>query len=556
MFDRHTEGRKSSLSVFVPKAPSGRPFDKFFKMSPPSFRPSTAPPGAVRDSRQPATRPRSQSADPICDWNPAVNGDEPAPPVVVSHWVDLKFANYGPLPAVTASNFASLAIQKCDQCSIRCNFAYETADTEAKAIKTADLTDLVHIFDSPANGKQCPSKVYFAIARMILANITRRLPGADLKTLGPDDTQTIADPEWVHLSLVYQLLIRLHTTTPTFIGFSRAFVASIIPQLLSPDERERSQIIQFLQSYIDAHDREVLTILDSLGHLVSASKNSPLFPCLVGATLALIPIICRFSKAKARFHSKLVSGLIWAFFTSPFLSICQQPLISFIQSNLITPREHLLIVEVILKCWPVMLPHKQASFLKFLGLLLVSVEPKLSHARSAKLFRLIGDAAASPSAPVATAALNLLIDSGLDAFVADHSRLIFPILYPIFTETSNTHWSFEVRDSAKRALSFLSRMDPQMFREVARKDSDMEAPASCVKSWSAVCRQAADNDPGFNVRVKLAEILKQFAQAKVLLPPPAQPALIPGRRGSRQIARPDVSVEHQRRFSIGGFPRN
>jgi hypothetical protein len=554
MFDRHAEDRQSSLSLFVPKALSGRPFDKFFKMSPASRRPTTTPPAVLRESRPSASR-RSQSEDPICDWNPIIDADEPPPPPVESHWVDLTFTNFGPLPASNAPNFASMAIQKCGQCSFRCNFAFESADREAKEIKAADLADLLHVFDSPANGKQCSSTVYFAITRMILANITRKLPGADLKAVCLEDIQTIADPEWAHLSLVYQLLNRLHMTAPTFIGFSRGFVAAVMPELLSPDDRERSQVIQFLQCYIETHDREVITILDSLGHLVSTSRTSPLFPCLVGSVINLVPIICRFGRAKTRYHAKIVTIFIWSFFTSPSLSVFQQPLITFIQSNLVGPREHILIVEVIVKCWPVMLPQKQVSFLKFLGLLIASVEPKLSHTRSSKLFRLIGEAATSPSASVAQAALTLLNESGLDAFVADHSRLIFPILFPAFVESSISHWSFDVRDSAKRGLSFLSRMDPQMFREVSRKDSDGPQAPSYVKSWTTICRQAAERDQTLNMRGKLSEILKTFAQAKVLLDPPTQPVLVPTRRGSRQIARPDVVTEQHRRFSIGGFPR-
>jgi hypothetical protein len=218
------------------------------------------------------------------------------------------------------------------------------------------------------------------------------------------------------------------------------------------------------------------------------------------------------------------------------------------QSNLIGPREHFLIVDIILKCWPSMSPGKQVAFIKFLTLFIPTVEPKLSHARSTNLIKLIAESGSSPSAAVAQATVVMLVDSGLDAYIADHSRTFYPILYPVFMDASQTHWSNEVRDSAKRVLAFFSRIDPQTFREVSRSESGNGPKAvSLAKTWTTVCKMAGDRDRTLNIRGKLSEILRAFAMGKILTAPlpPAAP-----RKGSTEIIKPEPLAERARRLTL------
>jgi hypothetical protein len=218
------------------------------------------------------------------------------------------------------------------------------------------------------------------------------------------------------------------------------------------------------------------------------------------------------------------------------------------QSTLIGAREHFLIVEILIKCWPSLSPLKQASFFKFLTFLISSVEPKLSHARSARLIKIIADGAISPNASVASAAISLLMDNGIDAFVADHSRTLFPVLYPAFAEASQAHWMAEVREAAKRALSFFSRMDPQMYREVSRSEPETdEKPGAKAKAWSAICKQAGERDRTINTRGKVSEILRAFAMSKTApASAPAGPIVgMLGRKSARDPSKSDPAAELQ-----------
>jgi hypothetical protein len=546
--ERYTDGRKSLLSVFVPKTTNSRPFDKYFRLNSPAFRLKSS--SSTGDGLLLSARPVSFSGEPICDWNPIVDSASRAP--TPTNWVDRKFISFGPLPPVGSDAFVNIALKKCEQCSIRCNFASDALDREAKEIKTIDLTDLLRFFDSSQNARLCPSEVCSAICKMALANVCRQcLPI-------PEDCQPTCDPEWVHFGVIYQLLNRLQSLASGFHGITTSLLNCLLNQLLSPDDRERIQICQFTQNFLDLHDKDTPIVLDSIFNLTISSMCSPNFPCLVGSVLTLLPAVCRFTRPKTKWHAKVVGTFLWSVFTANSLPAYQSHLMTFMQSNLIGPREHFLMVDIMIRCWPSLSPLKQVAFLRFLGLLISSVEPKLPHARSAKLIKLIADGATSPSASVAQAALGLLIESGLDAFVSDHSRTLFPVLYPAFAEVAQSHWLGDVRESAKRALSFFSRMDPQMFREVARGEAAPDAvkPGSSAKVWTAICKQAGENDRTLNTRGKYSEILRTFAIAHVLPVTAVQPlGMVPGRRGSRDLHRVETPIEFGRRFSVGGYRR-
>jgi hypothetical protein len=541
--DRYADGRKSLLSIFVPKTANTRPFDKYFRLNQTTFRLKSS--HSTGDGLLLSARPDTSSGNPICDWNPIADSPSRAP--TPAFWVDRKFVNFGPLPPVTSDAFTTIALKKCAQCSIRCNFTSEALDREAKEIKTVDLLDLLRFFDSSQNARLCHPDLYAGICKMALANLYRQCPGLE------DDAQSTCDPEWVHFNIIYQLLNRIQSLYSSFVGFTISVVNSLLNQLLSGDDRERIQICQFTQSYLDSHDKDASIVLDSIFNLTISSQTHPNFPCLVGSALSLLPSVCRFSRPKTKWHTKIVGAFLWSIFTANSLPVYQSALMAFMQSNLVGPREHFLMVDIMIRCWPSLVPLKQVAFFKFLGLLMPSVEPKLSHARSTQLVTIIAQGATSPSAAVAQGAVGLLIDSGLDTFVGDHSRRLFPVLYPAFAGAAQSHWSGDVRESAKRAIAFFSRVDPQLFREVSRGEmGDAVKPGSTAKVWTAICKQAGDNDKAINTRGKYSEILRTFAMVSVL--PVAAPPIggIPGRRGSRDVRRVETPLDHGRRFSVGG----
>jgi hypothetical protein len=308
-----------------------------------------------------------------------------------------------------------------------------------------------------------------------------------------DEPQRVSDPEWLHISIIYQLLSRVHPVVMDHRG-SIVFVRSLIPQLASADERERLQLCDFFRLFMDAHERQCPALLVSLFAYLDGSRDLLNFPHFVVSFLSLLPLILHNSRAKANFQGQ-IPHLIRVLLTAPTLPFFQTQFVGFVTSNLIGIREYLEIVATLTQCWPVIFPLKQVAFLKILGILLARVATRLTNNSQSglfqRVFRLIAQGSTSQSSIVAQCALSILLDSGLDMFVADHGRSLFPILYPAYMEASMSHWMPDVREAGKRALSFLSRIDPVMFKE-AGTNCQPTNNVSYRKTWAVISGLAAE----------------------------------------------------------------
>jgi hypothetical protein len=417
-------------------------------------------------------------------------------------WVDLKWPILPALPPPAAPQFPRIFMKKCDQCCIRCNFRIDAADEQAKAQKTTDLLDILRVCDTIGTVRRFPAVAIRSIAKLISSNLIREPSGVQTVVSLSDEPQNLIDPEWVHLGIIYQLLHRAYPAVLDAAASAIGFLCSLMPQLASPDERERAQLCEFYQVYLDAHERRCPHFLVSLISFLDASNGLRFFSHFAVSFLAILPSLLRNGKAKAVFQAHL-QHIIRVLLTAPTLPFFQSQLIGFITSNLIGVRESLEIVSTLPQCWPIIFPLKQVSFLKILGILLARVASRLTNDAQPglfrRVFRLIAEGCKSQSSAVAQAGLALLVDSSLDMFVADHSRSIFPILCPAYLEAANSHWTPEVREAGKRALQFLNKIDPAMYKEATSGQPRAQPSRS---AWSAITAAATENDAQIVMEVK------------------------------------------------------
>jgi hypothetical protein len=348
---------------------------------------------------------------------------------------------------------------------------------------------------------------------MASLNIIRKLPTIEPELVATHELQPMTDPEWEHLSLIYQLIIRLVTQFPSFPGFTVQFANSLIPQLLSPDTREQSQIIAFIELYLDSHDSDAPRIMGFLLNGVIHSQNLPNFPFLANATFSMLPFVSVIGDARSVLMAQL-PNFLRAVFAAPTLHLYQASLFAFLTSKLMETQVEPFIVDLMLSSWPVVLPIKQACYFRLLGALLRSSEGQFSRKRVVKLMKLIADGAGSTSTLAASAALAIFIDNALDSYVARHSRFIYPVLCPPFMEAAMVHWSPDVRELARRALSWLNKADPAMFQEMAKNPRKTATTATAGRTWQTICKRAGLADPALLAGGKLTEIFTVFSQEK------------------------------------------
>jgi hypothetical protein len=427
------------------------------------------------------------------------------------HWVDLKWAVLPPIPPLTSPQFPRAFVKKCDHCCVRCNFRIEAADEQAKAQKTADLLDILRVCDTIGTVRRFPPAAIRSLTKCISSNLVREPSGVQTVVSLSDEPQNVIDPEWVHLAIVYQLLHRTYPAVLDAAPSAIGFLCLLLPQLASPDERERAQLCEFYQVYLDGHERRCPHFLVSLISFLDASNGLRFFSHFAVSFLSILPSLLRNGKAKTVFHAHL-QHIIRVLLTAPTLPFFQSQLIGFITSNWIGIREDLEIVATLPQCWPVIFPLKQVSFLKILGILLVRVASRLTNDAKPglfrRVFRLIAEGCTSQSSAVAQAALALLVDSSLDMFVADHSRSIFPILCPAYMEAASSHWTPEVREAGKRAMQFLSKIDPVMFKEASSGQPRLQ---SSRKSWATIAAAATERDSQIMADLKRSPLRKGVA---------------------------------------------
>jgi hypothetical protein len=329
-----------------------------------------------------------------------------------------------------------------------------------------------------------------------------------------DDVAPFPDPEWEHLAIVYQILIRFQELSPRCPLINPNFLKILFKQITTRDQREQNAIIQVvIQFSSQARPQVFSSLFAALLTELNVSESSPNY--MFGATvvLGITTLFIKEFPSWLRYVVPLIQRCV-AFLTAPCFLFFKTAYFNFL-TTLISVDQGFTgkILKAAVRYWPYMASSKQPWFLKVFALTL----PKLSlrqHANlTPRLALILSEAIRSLSARVSEAALNCLNDRGMEVFMVSNLRLILPGIYEAIMETGSSHWNNEIRDLARKTASKLATMDSKLYYEVAHSDGYWnKADAMKMQAWTEIVDAAARN--GVAVDKQMAQIRRLFAMRK------------------------------------------
>jgi hypothetical protein len=464
-----------------------------------------------------------------------------APPFVHSG-KDFAFSILPPLPPVQSPLFPTQFLVKLRQCSIRCHFRDNDAGSSVKALMTNDLSDILRVIESPSDSFRLTGQQVAAVLSMVSANLVRAVPLISDECLSIDNaSSTFFDPEWSHLHLVYQILIRLLSPVPSVPEISLSFIRTVLGQAGSPDRRELVFISRVVQRFVQHPQERLSRIWPMLESVLSVWSDTTNFPFAAGCVLAVT--------------ADLLNEFGLAGFSLQFFKRSILPLASCMNFNIFRVSYTMVVTEVakfipamaptilavMLRHWPNFNVVKQMAFLKVIAFVLPPGPKCLFASLLPAAVDLVARCISGPTQKPAERALELVLGGTLDFLLQQKDRVFFTNIYSAVLTASRRHWDADIRQFTTRVITYLSKIDPVTSRDLEGSGSVRAWTARDdpkTHSWTVIARTAARNNTGLRLGTKLAEILKTFDASR----PMSVDEVTPGRRWSLANGKRNVEV--------------
>lgn len=355
-------------------------------------------------------------------------------------------------------DFRNLFLEKCEQCSLICDFSSSQFDQKSKSTKTQLLKHLASGFMLPHLIRTLTPELMTTFYEMLSINLFRPLPKmirfAVIETL-----DVLYDSSWPHLSLAYDCL-KSSLNCQYAQNITPDFIYHLIGNSVSPDERERAAVRDILHSMYTKfmNQRTVVRqkiaeqfengvcsaeLLEFFGSVVSGF-NSPLNP------------------EHATFFRNFVLPLHTLNEFPFFSSQVKQLIVNYIQKSgfLLEPT-----LDYLLTHWPQSHRIKQGLFLKEIEELLVTYEIHISSQAAVKVFKLIGQTTFNMNSDIAEKAIDILTNPSMTFTLKTHSQVVFPLLIEPLYRSLKEHWDEIIRTNACVTLQTLSEIDKNVFNK-------------------------------------------------------------------------------------------
>lgn len=316
----------------------------------------------------------------------------------------------------------------------------------------------------------------------VSSNIFRPLPPSPYEDWDPEEDDPSLDPQWPHLQLVYEFLLRFVVSSQSEVKILRKylkknnkkFLINIIYLFKSEDPREREYLktilhriygkfmvfrslirkqinyIFYIIIFADSKHSGVSELLEILGSII----NGFALPLKVEHERFLKTVLIPLHKVRSfsQFSQQL------AYCVTQFIS-----------------KEHSLasaVIEGLLKFWPRQSANKEQLFLNELEEVLeASTGPELKK-MLIPLFTQVAVCVASPHFQVAERALFFWNNDAVAQFTNEHRAHILPILYPALNASTQTHWNSTVHSLAFNIIRMFMEMDVSLWDQVSKNHDE------------------------------------------------------------------------------------
>jgi len=362
-------------------------------------------------------------------------------------------------------------------CCVVFDFMAPLTDDEMRAVdkKRLILNDVIEFI---SNQDWFSEESLIHLIHMIKCNIFRGLPynPASEKKAGEAEEEGFQDPAWPHLHLIYEVLLRFLLSPNAdkkvmekhILG---VFLDTLIDLFESEDAREREYLKTILHRVYGRFMPLRAPIRKSICNVcyryIYDWKTTNGIAEFLDVFSSIIPGLALPVKEE---HLQFLKNVLMPLHKKPKLEQYHQFLnecvIQFIIKDF---RIGAIVINGLLKFWPVMNPQKELLFLE-------EVEDAVGEMMNARDFEMqyLG-----PLIPVTFIQIAKCIESmnytvgerGLTMWNSDFIRwlcaeqrdIIFPILAPSLLRNVESHWSANVRTLSKEVRDVVVEMDPPLW---------------------------------------------------------------------------------------------
>ncbi|XP_024983909.1 serine/threonine protein phosphatase 2A 57 kDa regulatory subunit B' beta isoform-like [Cynara cardunculus var. scolymus] len=388
---------------------------------------------------------------------------------------------------VPVSERQQLFYRKCRVCRFQFDFSDTLKMAREKEIKRMNLVELVDYVQS-GSGKITEGNQEEMI-QMISVNIFRCLPPSSHEHTGSENIETdeeepYLDPSWLHLQLIYELLLRYVVSSDTDAKVAKryinhSFVLKLLDMFDSEDPREREYlktVLHRIYGKFMVHRPFIRKAINNIFYrfIYETQRHNG-----IGELLEILgSIINGFALPMKEEHKLfLVRALIPLHKPKPIAMYHQQ--LSYCITQFVEKDNKLAdtVIRGLLKYWPVTNCQKETLFLGELEEILEATQAAEFQRCMVPLFRKIGRCLNSPHFQTAERALFLWNNEHIVSLIAQNRNVILPIIFESLEKNVESHWNQVVHGLTVNVRKMFQEMDVKLFEECQKQYAEKEANA-------------------------------------------------------------------------------
>jgi serine/threonine-protein phosphatase 2A regulatory subunit B' len=372
--------------------------------------------------------------------------------------------------------------------------------------KTHQLNDLCGY----STGHTLPDAQFEALYAMIEANVIRRIPALPVAYFSQEDLVPVPNPSWPHLSIVYQLLVRLLSLRP-LAPQHMSFATALLPVCESPDPQERNAIIAFYQqlarSATAARPRLLFMVIAKIRDRLHGPQDSVF---LLMTLLPVLQILLPQVSVSPSDQELIFTEVVLPSMTHPLFQLFANvvdPLLGFYIDD--GTWASVALARFLIKKWPSSCPAKEVLFFERLMSSLAQLCVNDAEVLIPRLSRLVRDVNAVLHEKVAMAIASVWRQQHGMHLLANSPKLLAPLFAPLMQELSLKHWSGTVRQNAQASLLAFKRADPRGVQRALDTTQDLGFKAQFA-GWTELLKVAHRADPSVVMKDAFGAITTLF----------------------------------------------
>ncbi|KAG4953172.1 hypothetical protein AAZX31_14G044900 [Glycine max] len=396
-------------------------------------------------------------------------------------------AAYEALPSfrdVPSSEKHNLFIRKLNLCCVVFDFNDPAKHLKEKDVKRQTLLELVD-YVSSVNSK-FNELVMQEMTKMVATNLFRTLPSSNhdgrLADMGePDEEETVLEPAWPHLQIVYEFLFRFVASPEMDAKLAKryidhSFVLRLLDLFDSEDQRERDYlktILHRIYGKFMVHRPFIRKAINNIFYrfIFETEKHSGIAELLE----ILGSIINGFALPLKEEHKLFLARALIPLHKPKCVALYHQQL-SYCITQFVEKDVKLAdtVVRGLLKYWPITNSAKEVMFLSELEEVLEATQAAEFQRCVIPLFRQIGRCLNSLHFQVAERALFLWNNDHIRNLILQNSKVILPIIFPAMEKNIRDHWNQAVQSLTMNVRKIFSDADQALFDECLKRFQEEE----------------------------------------------------------------------------------